>query len=65
MFIGEKAKAFRVLQSLSFTTTNLNGKMSLKIDLEGELAKDTCRPFAAPKGIIPSRSALCTERLSL
>ncbi|MBF1368066.1 MAG: DUF4836 family protein, partial [Porphyromonadaceae bacterium] len=47
MFIGEKAKAFRVLQSLSFTATNLNGKMSLKIDSKENSLKTLADLFAA------------------
>ena len=47
MFIGEKAKAFRVLQSLSFTTTNLDGKMSLKIDSKENSLKTLADLFAA------------------
>ena len=47
MFIGEKAKAFRVLQSLSFTTTNLDGKMSLKIDSKENSLKTLTEIFAA------------------
>ena len=47
MFIGEKAKAFRVLQSLSFTGTNLEGKMSLKIDSKENSLKTLADLFAA------------------
>ena len=47
MFIGEKAKAFHVLQSLSFTTTNLDGKMSLKIDSKENSLKTLVDLFAA------------------
>ena len=47
MFIGEKAKAFHVLQSLSFTTTNLDGKMSLKIDSKENSLKTLADLFAA------------------
>ena len=47
MFIGEKAKAFRVLQSLSFTATNLDGKMSLKIDSKENSLKTLADLFAA------------------
>ena len=47
MFIGEKAKAFRVLQSLSFTGTNLNGKMILKIDSKENSLKTLTELFAA------------------
>ena len=47
MFIGEKAKAFRVLQSLSFTATNLNGKMILKIDSKENSLKTLADLFAA------------------
>ena len=47
MFIGEKAKAFRVLQSLSFTATNLEGNMSLKIDSKENSLKTLAELFAA------------------
>ena len=47
MFIGEKAKAFRVLQSLSFTASNLDGKMSLKIDSKENSLKTLADLFAA------------------
>ena len=47
MFIGEKAKAFHVLQSLSFTATNLDGKMSLKIDSKENSLKTLVDLFAA------------------
>ena len=47
MFIGEKAKAFHVLQSLSFTGTNLDGKMSLKIDSKENSLKTLADLFAA------------------
>ena len=47
MFIGEKAKAFRVLQSLSFTASNLDGKMSLKIDSKENSLKTLTELFAA------------------
>ena len=47
MFIGEKAKAFHVLQSLSFTATNLDGKMSLKIDSKENSLKTLAELFAA------------------
>ena len=47
MFIGEKAKAFRVLQSLSFTATNLDGKMSLKIDSKENSLKTLADLFVA------------------
>lgn len=47
MFIGEKAKAFHVLQSLSFTATNLDGKMSLKIDSKENSLKTLADLFAA------------------
>ena len=47
MFIGEKAKAFHVLQSLSFTGTNLDGKMSLKIDSKENSLKTLVDLFAA------------------
>ena len=47
MFLGEKAKAFRVLQSLSFTATNLDGKMSLKIDSKENSLKTLADLFAA------------------
>ena len=47
MFIGEKAKAFRVLQSLSFTATNIDGKMSLKIDSKENSLKTLADLFAA------------------
>ena len=47
MFIGEKAKAFRVLQSLSFTATNLEGKMSLKIDSKENSLKTLADLFVA------------------
>ena len=47
MFLGKKAKAFRVLQSLSFTTTNLDGKMSLKIDSKENSLKTLAELFAA------------------
>ena len=47
LFIGEKAKAFHVLQSLSFTATNLDGKMSLKIDSKENSLKTLVDLFAA------------------
>ena len=47
MFIGEKAKAFHVLQSLSFTATNLDGKMSLKINSKENSLKTLVDLFAA------------------
>ena len=47
MFIGEKAKAFHVLQSLSFTASNLEGKMSLKIDSKENSLKTLAELFAA------------------
>ena len=47
MFIGEKAKAFHVLQSLSFTATNIDGKMSLKIDSKENSLKTLADLFAA------------------
>ena len=47
MFIGKKAKAFHVLQSLSFTGTNLDGKMSLKIDSKENSLKTLADLFAA------------------
>ena len=47
MFLGEKAKAFRVLQSLSFTATNLDGKMSLKINSKENSLKTLADLFAA------------------
>lgn len=47
MFIGEKAKSFRVLQSLSFTATNLDGKMSLKINSKENSLKTLADLFAA------------------
>ena len=47
MFLGEKAKAFRVLQSLSFTATNLDGKMSLKIDSKENSLKTLADLFVA------------------
>ena len=47
MFIGEKAKAFHVLQSLSFTASNLDGKMSLKIDSKENSLKTLAELFAA------------------
>jgi len=46
-FIGEKAKAFRVLQSLSFTATNIDGKMSLKIDSKENSLKTLADLFVA------------------
>ena len=59
MFAGEKAKAFHVLQSLSFTASNLDGKMSLKIDSKENSLKTLADLFVACDN--PSRSALCTE----
>ena len=47
MFIGEKAKAFHVLQSLSFTASNLDGKMSLKIDSKENSLKTLADLFVA------------------
>ena len=47
MFIGEKAKAFRVLQSLSVTASNREGKMSLKIDSKENSLKTLADLFAA------------------
>ena len=47
MFIGEKAKAFHVLQSLSFTASNLEGKMSLKIDSKENSLKTLADLFVA------------------
>ena len=47
MFIGEKAKAFHVLQSLSFTATNIDGKMSLKIDSKENSLKTLADLFVA------------------
>ena len=47
MFIGEKAKAFHILQSLSFTASNLDGKMSLKIDSKENSLKTLADLFVA------------------
>ena len=47
MFLGKKAKAFHVLQSLSFTTTNIDGKMSLKIDSKENSLKTLADLFVA------------------
>lgn len=47
IFIGEKAKSFRVLQSLRFTGSQMETKMSLKLDSKENSLKVLYKLFAA------------------
>ena len=47
VFIGEKAKSFRVLQSLRFTGSQMETKMSLKLDSKENSLKVLYKLFAA------------------